>query len=76
MFAQETIDVVEDRAGVCAHGHAGKSALEHRREKRGAQAFAGNIGDQKGRAIVADRENIEVVAANLVTGEWIPETAK
>src|SRR5260370_841094 len=50
--------------GVGAHGHAGKRALEHRREQGCAESLAGNVRDQEGRAVIAHRKYIEVVAAD------------
>jgi hypothetical protein len=64
MFAKKIVDVVEHTRGVGAHRHAGKSALQHGREQRRAQAFAGDVRDQEGCSVIAHRKHIEVVPAD------------
>ena len=68
VLAKEIIDVVEDARRVGAQGHAGKGALEHGGEQRGADALACNVGDDKGGAVIAHGKHVEVIAADGVTG--------
>src|SRR5690349_20749454 len=67
MFAQEAIDVIEDQHRIRAGGHAGKRPLKHRREQRRAESFPGNIGDEKGGAVVTHGKHVEVVSTYGVT---------
>src|ERR1039457_7100426 len=64
VFTQKIIDVIEYTLRMRAHCHSGKGALQHSREQRRAQPFAGNVRDQEGRAVFAHRENVEVIAAD------------
>ena len=66
VLAQESIDVLENARGIGADGHARKRALQHGGQQRGAQAFAGNVGDQESGAVFVDRKHVEIVAANLL----------
>ncbi len=54
----------EEPRRIGAQGHAREHALQHGGDQRGAQAFAGDVGDQKRGAMVAERENVKVVAAH------------
>ena len=69
MFAQEIIDVIKNTGRVGAHCHSGKSALKHGREQRRAEAFAGDVRDEKGRAVVAHGKNIEIITSHRQTGK-------
>ncbi len=62
MIAQKAVDVIEDSGRIRAQGHPGERALEHGGKQRGAESFAGNVGDQKSSAIVAQRKDVEVVS--------------
>src|SRR6266581_3771643 len=62
VFAQKIVDVIENAGGVGAHGHPGKSALQHRGEQRRAETFAGDVRDQECRAVIAHGKHIEVVS--------------
>src|SRR6266404_5188841 len=64
MLAQEIIDVIKNSRRIGAHGHAGKRALEHRREQGCAESLAGNVRDQEGSAVIAHRKYVEVVATD------------
>jgi hypothetical protein len=85
VFAEKVVDVIEHTRRVRAHGHAGKSALQHGREQRRAEAFAGDVRDKEGCAVITHRKHIEVVPAdgkagniNAADGEMreIPEAAR
>ena len=64
VIAQKAIDVIEDACRIGAESHAGERALEHGGEKRGAESFAGNVGDQESGAVIVERENVEVIATD------------
>ena len=54
-----------------------RAALEHGSEKRRAETFAGNVRDQKGCAVIAHREHIEIIASDRQdTGELVPMIAR
>ena len=67
VFAQKSVDVVKDACRISSHVHPGKGTLQHRCQKRGTQTLAGNISDEKGRAVVAQREHVKVVASHRQT---------
>jgi hypothetical protein len=62
VITQKAVDMIEDSCRVGAQGHPGERALQHGRKKGGAESFAGNVGDQKSGAIVAQRKDVEVVS--------------
>ncbi len=64
VLTQEVVEVIEHTRRVGAHSHPGKRALQHGREQGRAQAFAGNVGDEEGGAVLLHRKNIEVVPSN------------
>ena len=72
VLAEKAIDEVEDSGRIGANRHTGKSALKHCGDKCCAESLAGNICDQKGGAVIGDRENVEVVAADGETGRINP----
>src|SRR6266849_8558735 len=62
VVAEKVINVVEHRGGILAEGHSGERALKHGGEKRRAQAFAGNVGNEKSGAIAVEPQDVKVVA--------------
>lgn len=68
MAAEKTVDVVENFDRVGAHGQARHGALQHGGEQGRAQAFAADVGDENGGAVVADGKDVKVIAADLGAG--------
>src|SRR5260370_26170716 len=64
MLAQKIIDVIKNSRGIGAHGHAGKRALEHRRQQSRAESLAGNVRDQEGSAVITHPKHIEIIATD------------
>src|SRR6266436_5989598 len=69
--AEKAIDVIEHPRGVGTEGHGGKRALQHGGEQGSAEAFAGDIGNEKGCAAFANRKDIEVVPTDGQTGQIV-----
>jgi hypothetical protein len=67
-FAEKAIEVIEDTRGVGADAHARESALQHGGKERGAEAFPGDIRNEKGCAVITHREDVEVIAAHGQAG--------
>ena len=66
--AEKFVDVVEDRDGIGAHREARQRALQHGGEQSRTQAFAADVGDEEGGAVLVDREHVEVVASDFSAG--------
>ena len=64
VIAKKTIHMVEDARGIRAQSHAGERALKHGGEKSGAKSFAGNVGNEKRSAPIAERKDVEIVASH------------
>src|SRR5256885_3365280 len=69
MAAEKTIEVVEDAHRVGTQAHTGQNALQHSGEQGRAEALAGNVGNQKSSAIVAEREDVEIISAHRKAGK-------
>src|SRR5882724_3537464 len=67
--AEEAIHVIEEASGIGAECHSGKRALKHGGEKRGAQPFSGNVGDEKCGAALAKRKNIKIISPDGQAGK-------
>ena len=64
MAAQKIVYVIEDARRIRTQRHSRQRPLQHRREQRGAQSFAGNVCQQKSGAIVAQRKHVEIIASD------------
>ena len=56
------------RAGSAPEGHSSQRALEHGRKQRGADSLPGDVGNDKGGAVIAHGKHIKIIAAHRVTG--------
>src|SRR6266850_5185943 len=69
MSAEEAIHMIEEASGISAKCHPGERALKHGGEKRGAEPFAGNVGDEKRGAAFAERKNIKIISPDRQAGK-------
>src|SRR5579871_42508 len=76
VITEEAIDVIEDASGIRAERHAGQRTLQQVRTESGAESFAGDVGEEKRGAIVAEREDVEVVSADGQAREVDPTDRK
>src|SRR5579871_4244770 len=65
--AEEAVDTIEhalEVSGIVGSGQEG--ALQQRRQKRGTNAFARNVGDDNGPAVGRYGQNVVIIAADLM----------
>src|ERR1700733_10537466 len=67
VLAQKPIHVIEHHHRVRSAGHAGKRALEHGRDQRRAEPFAGHVRNKEGRPVLTHWKYIEVITAHGMT---------
>src|SRR6266851_9410605 len=68
VFTNELVDVRNHAGRLLPNHRAGERALQHRGQQGRPKTLAGDVRDEKGSAVRAEIQHVEVVAAHRLTG--------